>query len=57
MNDATIGIIILLSVVVMGVLVIMFSFVEITPHRYNGWLVKCFKYIKCGAIDGHEYRN
>lgn len=36
---------------------LLFEEVDICRYKYNGWLYRGIKHIKCGAILGHEYKD
>lgn len=50
-------IIVCLVVVAIPIIIWLFAEVEVCRLRYNGWLYRGIKHIKCGAVVGHEYEN
>ena len=46
-----------LVVAAIPTIICLFADVEVCRHRYNGWLYRGIKHIKCGAVVGHEYKD
>jgi len=48
---------VVLGVIVLLIIVSIFCEVEIRTDKYDGWIYRWAKHIKCGAICGHKYES